>query len=197
MILSKVYQETNKFASQLLYFLWKWPRGFAETLQIYDPFSFDAHHLRALMYTSGWECKNEEVIISRKDCETHQECVKRLFPLGLRTAGCRAQSNHQSGNISTKLLRCKMSLILAAFFFSLSLSFSFFSFFKVHDEDSFHWNVALNSSTERILVKFESFIHISYYNLLHIINKRECIEHFSILCSYFLEQKNERRRMCR
>lgn len=26
-----------------------------------------------------------EVIISRKDCETHQECVKRLFPLGLRT----------------------------------------------------------------------------------------------------------------
>lgn len=62
-----------------------------------------------------------KVIISRKDCETHQECVKRLFPSGLRTAGCRAQANHESGNILGKLLRCEMSPIPRPFSYSLLL----------------------------------------------------------------------------
>lgn len=33
------------------------------------------------MYHTGWEGESVEVIISRKDCETHRECVKYLLPL--------------------------------------------------------------------------------------------------------------------
>lgn len=142
--------------------------------------------LRGLMYISGWECINVKVIISRKDCETHQECVKRLFPSGLRTAGCRAQANHQSGNILEKLLRRRdVTDTLGRF------SYPLISGVKIHFEkrrygNLLEWNNGFNVC--------ESIINTSVTNqTVHVTLMNWLWTFFDVHVRIFLREKKERR----